>query len=219
MKTLPVLMLILCFSRQVFSQPIIFQDPVSTKIFDSEKYSGLKGSPFIFEKWLPGSVTTPSGVYRNLELNLDGYSNILYFQKDEKAFELTDNIIGFSVRPFPLDSLHELHFEKGLNGNGIKPGQFVQVLSRGKISLYKSDIKMLADVNEINAGVVKTFNTSSRYFIVRGNEAELIKLNAKDLAEVFEDKRQEVDAFIKERKLSLKKEKDVIEVFNYYNSI
>ena len=62
------------------------QDPVSSKNFNSEKYSGIRGTPFLMDKWIKGTVTTPVGVYQNLELKLNVYDNIILYNKQYEPF-------------------------------------------------------------------------------------------------------------------------------------
>ena len=68
MKNTFILAVCLLAATTGFSQNVIsLQDPVSSKNFNSEKYSSIRGTPFLVDKWIKGNVTTPKGVYQNLE--------------------------------------------------------------------------------------------------------------------------------------------------------
>lgn len=219
-KQTVILCLFIFFSISVLNaQPVLFQDPVSAKTFNSEKYSEIKGSPFLFEKWINGQVITSSGIYKNVSLKLDAYENTLLFNKDDEAREFKDPVTGFTLIPDASDSTKNMVFRKGLSGPSLKPDQYVQVLGEGSLSLYRSDIKLLSDVNEINRGVIKTFNNSTRYYVLKDGSLKLIKPNKKELMGIFDDKREKIESFIKENNLSVTKDPDLKQVISYYNSL
>lgn len=201
------------------SQIMILHDPISATIFSTEKYSGVKGSAFLYDKWIAGSATTLKGRYINLELKLDAYSNTLYFNKDGEPYEFQENELSFILMPTVTDSSSYQYYKKGISGSGLKADQFVQILFEDRLSLYKSDIKLLSEVNEINAGLVKVFNTASRYFLMKDNTLQLIKLNKKEVFEIIKDKEDKIQSYIKDNNLSVKKETDLISLLKYYSSL
>ncbi len=202
-----------------YAQNMILHDPVSAKVFNSSKYSEVRGTPFLFDKWMKGSVTIPRGTYVDLQLKYDVYENTVYYNREDQTFEFQDPILSFILMPEPGDSSSYMYFTKGVTAPGLKETQFVQVLAEGKIVLYKSDIKLVSELNEINRGVVQSFNKSSRYFALKNNVMELIKLNKNEIMELLGDKEKEVNVFINNYKLSFKKEQDIIAIIDYYNSL
>ena len=197
----------------------ILHDPVTGRIFSSEKYSGYKGSAFLFDEWIKGSAKTMRGTYRDLELKFDAYSNTLFFRKDDEPYEFQDKIVGFTLMRRAGDSSSYVTYRNGLTGNGIKANQFVQVLTEGKVSLYRSDLKLLSDVNQINEGVIKTFTTSTRYFLLKDDLLHPVKLGKKDLYEFMKDKESQLESYSVENKLSPKKEADLVRLVAYYNQL
>jgi hypothetical protein len=202
-----------------FCQDMVLHDPVSSRTFNSEKYSGFNGSPFLFDKWINGWINTTNGIYKDLSLKLDIYSNIIYFKKDDESYEIQDPVVTFTLMSKVGDSASYLKFRKGLSGSIIKPEQYVQILAEGPVSLYRSDIKLLTDVNEINNGVVKTFTGSSRYIVVKDGSMQLLKNPKKDILPFLQDKNEKVQEFISINKLSLNKDLDLKSLINYYNSL
>ncbi|MGZ5247508.1 MAG: hypothetical protein ACXWCR_10410 [Flavitalea sp.] len=202
-----------------FTQNMILHDPVSAKVFNPIKYSEVRGTPFLFDKWMKGSVNIPRGSYADMQLKYDVYENIVYFNRDDQSYEFQEPVLSFILMPVPGDSSSYLYFTKGIRAQGLKENQFVQVLSEGKISLYKSDIKLLSELNEINRGVVQSFSKASRYFALKNNSIGLIKLNKNEVMTLVGDKEKQVSAFISSYNLSFKKEQDVIAIIDYYNSL
>ena len=212
-------LIILAFGSPALTQPLIFQDPVTARTFQSEKYSGIRGTPFLEEDWMAGWVQVPQGVYKNLRLKIDLYSNTLYFNKNDELWEFQDPVKSFVLFPDASDSTKFREYKKGVNGGGLREDQFVQVLGEGKVSLYRSDIKLLSEMSEINAGMVKTFTNSTRYFIKKDNNMQLIKLNKKELLAVLKDKEEQILAFVKENDLSFTKDEDAKLIIRYYNML
>lgn len=203
------------FSQNVFS----LQDPVSSKKFNAEKYSAVRGTPFLINKWLKGSVTTPKGVYQNIELKFNVYDNSLFFNMDDETFELQDNIISFTLKPKSDDSTSFLVYRKGISGADLRDNQFVQVLLDAPTALYKLDVKQLSEMSEINTGIVKTFTNNSKYYLSKNKQIQFIKINRKEILNALSDKQEKLQLYINEKKLSFKKDTDIIELLRYYNSL
>jgi hypothetical protein len=199
------------------AQIAYLQDPVSATVFNTERYSEIKGSPYLLNKWLNGTATTDKGVYNKLTLKLDVYNNTLVFNKDDQPYEFQEDIRSFTLIPSYKDTMY---FRKGIAGGGLKPEQYVQILAEGaKASAYRSDIKLVSEMSEVNRGMVKTFNSSVRYFIVKNNSPVLVKLNKKEVLAVLNDQEAKLSAFMEENKISLKREAELAKVVAYYNTL
>ena len=140
--------------------------------------------------------------------------------KDREPFELIDKIVEVKLFPKWPDNKNELLFTKGLSQAGIKPEQYIQVLvGTGAVQFYRSDIKQVSEMSEINAGMVKTFANASRFYIKKGDQFKLIRLNKEDVMSFLIDKDAAINAVITEKKLNLKKEGDIAQAIQAYNSL
>lgn len=213
------LLLILIFSSASAISQMVLQDPVTARVFSTEKYSEIKGSPFLFKDWTKGSVTTLQGRYDNLELKFDVYDNTLYFNKEDKLFEFKDEVKSFVLMPKQDDSSSYLYFVKGFTAEGLNSRKYIQVLSEGKLSFYKSDIRLLSELNEINKGIVKSFSNATRYYIAVKGELHVARLSKNDILPYFKDKEQQINSFMETNKLGFKKEQDIKKIIDYYNSL
>lgn len=203
-----------------FSQNIsILQDPVSSRIFNIEKYAEIRGTPFFTDKWVKGSVLTTRGVYENLELKFDIYDNTIFFNKNDEAFEMQDDIVSFTLMHKPGQPASYSHFQKGIVGPGLQGNQYVQVLEKGNISLYRLYLKHVSEMSEVNAGIVKTFTNGAKYYTGKNNAATLLKTDRESVLVLLADKAEQVSSFISTNKISFKKEEDLIKIFKYYNSL
>lgn len=195
------------------------QDPVTSRSFSSSKYSDIRGTPFLIDKWINGSVTTTKGTYPSLELKYNVYDNTLVFNKDDESYEMIDDILSFTLKPKANDPSGFLLFKKGITGADIKTNQFLQVLAEGKMNLYKLPVKQVSEMSEINAGVVQTFANNAKYYIGKTGQLQFIKINKEEVLNAVKDKQEQMESFIKDKKLNLKKESDVIDLLTYYNSL
>lgn len=211
----PLVFLSVVHAQNVYS----LQDPVTSKSFSTSKYSDIRGTPFLMDKWINGSVTTTKGTYPSLQLKYNVYENTLVFEKDDESYEMIDDILSFTLKPKANDPSGFMVFRKGLSGADIKSNQFLQVLAEGKMHLYKLPVKQVSEMSEINAGVVQTFANNAKYYIGKTGQLQFLKLNKEEVLNAMKDKQPQMENFSKEKKLSLKKEADVIDLINYYNGL
>jgi len=211
----------LCFSLlNANAQLLQLQDPVSSKNYNPDKYTGIRGTPFLQDKWIHGTVTTNLGVYTDLELKIDLYENAVFFNKQDEPFELIDKILEVTLFPKWPDTVNKMVFVKGMSQGGIRADQYVQVLvGTGNVQLYRSDIKQVSEMSEINAGMVKTFANNSRYYLKKGDQFKFIKLSKEEVMPFFNDKDAAINGVITEKRLNLKKESDLILAVQAYNSL
>jgi hypothetical protein len=194
-------------------------DPVSNRTFNADKYTDIRGVPFLFDKWMKSKIDIDKGYYEGLQIKYDLYDNKLYFLKNEASLELQENVLSFTLYPKPDDATTSMFFKKGYKGNGLNADQFVQVVVDGYLQLIKSDIKSLSEMSEINAGMVKTFTTNTRYYMVSSKGTNLVRLNKSEILPFLQDKDAEVQAYILEKKLNVKKDSDLILVLQFYNKL
>ena len=220
MKKWILLLVLLTAIQGVQAQLLQLQDPVSSKNFNPDKYAGIRGTPLLVDKCQHGSVITTKGYYADLELKLDLYDNQVFFNKNDESFELLDQIVAIRLFPKWPDTANQQVFIKGMTQNNIKPEQYVQVLvAQGTVQLYRSDIKQVTEMSEINAGMVKTFANTSRYFIKKGDQFKLVKLNKEEIMPFLAEKEAEINDFLAKKKLNLKKEMDFIQMLQAFNAL
>lgn len=206
--------------HSVFSQNIsILQDPMSSKSFNSEKYSAYRGTPFLTDKWIKGNVSTPKGVYQNMELKFNVYDNALFFNKNDESFEFVDEVVSFTMMPKPEDASSYLTYKRGYVGADLRGNEFVQVLLEGAVGLIKLDVKQLTEISEVNAGIVKTFANTSKYYISKNGKLQFLKLNKSEVLGALSDKQDKIQAYINDKKYSFRKDIELVDVLKYYATL
>lgn len=194
-------------------------DPISNRYIKVEKYSGIKGSPFVYDNEMKGVVTTNKGSYELENMKFNCYDNILQYTINEEPFEITDQIMFFEFYAKPTDASPTIRFEKGFSGSGIKPDQFARLFTQGKVKFIRFDTKSLTDMNEINVGIIKTFADVTKWYIVKDVSVSLVKLNKAEITALLSDQADAVQQYINAQSLNLKKEDDCTKLINYYNSL
>lgn len=211
--------ILLIISNSVFAQ-YTFNDPVSARNFNTQKYSGMRGTPFLFDDWIRGvAFTSGKNAYKDIELKVDAYENVLFFSIKGEPFEFRDRIEKFVLMPDPLDSATFLYFRNGFSGVGVTPKQYVQILTEGKIELVKLESKAVTEMSEINAGIIKSFITTTKYFVRKADVLQGIKFNKKELSLLMKDKESMMNEFVEKNSLSFKKEEDVRAMIDHYNQL
>lgn len=219
MKLFIPLLTVVLFCSNTKAQSLQLYDPVANRTFSAEKYTSIRGIPFLFDKWMKATIYTEKGFYEGLQIKYELVENKIYFNKNDESFELQENVKAFTLFPNPSDPKSALNYSKGFKGSGLNSDQFVQVVVDGKVQLLKSDIKSITEMSEINAGMVKTFATTSRYYINNSKGLFLIRFNKTELLPFLQDKDEQIQNFIKEKGLNLRKDIDLLMLLNYYNTL
>lgn len=218
-STTYLIVFFLLFSGLTYAQNVYqLQDPVSAKNFNPEKYSGIRGTPFLVDKWIKGSVSISRGVYQNLELKYNVYDNALFFNKNDESFEFQEEVISFTLMPKEDPATHMV-YKRGISGADLRGNEFVQVLLEAETGLYKLDVKQLTEMSEINAGIVKTFANTAKYYIGKNGKLKFLKLNKQEVLAALSNQQEKIQAYINEKKYSFRKDAELVDVLKYYNSL
>ena len=130
------------------------------------------------------------------------------------------------VKEFKLSRQGDNEVKSMFFRNGYKPADggtlqtFYQVLSDGETALLKRLAKRVAEVKPYgSATTIKTIEEVQSYYIIKNGLPVKVKKDKKTMLAMLGDYNSELLAFIKENKLTLKAETDLVSVMNYYNSL
>ncbi|GEO11966.1 hypothetical protein [Segetibacter aerophilus] len=202
-----------------YSQDLSIKDPATGKYFSASAYADFKGTPFLEDEWLAGSVITSTGLRFNTKLKFNLFTNSLFLNKDGEALEISDDIKTFTLMPVVTDSNSYRNFTKGIVASGLTSKQFVEKLVGGKHELYKLHTKVVRELNEINVGIVKRFASVVKYYLSNPTSVKHFELDKKQVLEALSDKQEMVKDYLSKEKLSFKNEKDLIKVIEFYNTL
>ncbi|MAD96637.1 MAG: hypothetical protein CMB99_04840 [Flavobacteriaceae bacterium] len=196
------------------------QDLPSREIITPSNFLGFKngdanieGSTFLYEDWLANIVVfgADNRTYR--------YNNANYNLKERKFFVKlqNDSIYEINIKNLNYVVLNNKKFE-------LVKGDYVERMAKGKINVFKQHALSIKE--GMKDGTTKEKITPDRYvvksaYVYLKNDALVpFKLKKKAIIGILElDDKKKFQSDIKKRKLSFKKEKDVIKIFEYYNSL
>jgi hypothetical protein len=202
------------------NQSNILGDPFSGQNFSiNDRMGSVEGNPLLFTDWKSGEVTLNNEKYYVEKMNLDASSDKFIYYKNDTMFEFFDDIKEIRIfgENHVSDPSSDLIFRNDINPAAAN---FVQVLTKGKIIIYCEYSKKPEGENYTN-GIVN----STRKYVLHSTQFALvdkktipIKYNSSTLDDLTSDKKKQVEAFIKENKLKVKKEPDFLKAIDFYNS-
>ena len=181
-----------------------------------------EGSPYLFEEYFPANLVTIDGrIYKNIKVKVNLLDNEIYYL-------LPDGKEMVSIMP-----IKKITFEPGIKTIGDSfvftgvtlpintPGAaFYQVCEEGKMTLLKQISIIYKDLQEYgNTSITRSFSRKERLFVY-DNAGSLEKAEGeKAILELLADRKKDVQQFITTNHSNLKREKDLIALFKYYNSL
>ncbi|MES2448076.1 MAG: hypothetical protein V4546_12895 [Bacteroidota bacterium] len=191
---------------------------LDTRVKEMGKYADVKtGVPFVLKDWSQGAITV-NGKVQKEELML---------KYDEVDDELLVKGEGNSVKKFSLP-IEAFTIKDGSKirvfVSGFKPTKnansnaYYELIADGKLKLLRKNFKKISEYKEYSGATAKVIKDDVQYFVVSSdNQPTPIKLEQKSILQVLSDKGAAVEEHIKANKLNLKKENDVVSVFQFYN--
>ncbi|TNE53487.1 MAG: hypothetical protein EP344_14925 [Bacteroidetes bacterium] len=181
--------------------------------FDNRFNDAVKGSPFLCDEWIPGTLTlfdsTTTG--DSLLFKFDAYHNEVWVRKIKG-----DSVIPYSDYIRAIDLRHPdgraWHFKKYHVDNGSNPVRFFQPVYEGTTyTLIKDEYKPLVKANFVERGVYTTGlpydrfeGTTVDYYLQKGKgeSFEKVSLKKKSLLEaVPAGKKNAADSYCKKNKI------------------
>lgn len=190
----------------------------SQSVFDK----GIKyqGSPYLDKKFVVGKVILNNSKIINTELRYNAYSdNFEFYNKDVivSLLKIDGTKVELAGKIFVLKSLKS---EKSTSKN-----YYQKLTDKGRLNLYKKYYKKFIDAKKAKSSYSSDkpakFELVTSYLIEKqGNEGlQLLQLKKKAIFLLMKDKESDIKKYFKSEKLKLSKEKDIVKLFNYYNSL
>lgn len=188
----------------------------------NEKGNNIAGTPLLFENWNYGTVWLTTGEkYDSMRLKYDMLNDLLYVLINDQEYQFKDDISAFRI----IDSatLKVLLFRNGFpTVSAFDSRSFYQVLYDGKIKFVLKTRKQIVSELTSTPGVKKkVFNDEKSYYIVTasGDMKKLRKKNVDAILELLDGHKEELKKMIREQKLKLNKDEEIIQLLHYYDSL
>lgn len=215
-----VLTSLLGFSQTQVELPIGF---IKNEVLKSNiNNTNYVGSPYLSETFSYGKVFVDKTKIYQSKLRYNAFSD--GFEIQDNVNSITALIKSENVTVFLNKNLYTLYLY--LDNTSEKLGYFVNLNPTAKkISFLKKDKKKFIEarkaISSYSEGKPAKFVLEKTYYIKEINKKPVLlqKLSKKTILSVLKGNEKAVSNYIKKNKLNLKREKDIIELFNFYNSL
>lgn len=225
MKQKNVIILLLIFSSAHFAIAQITNiQGLDNVVIRTKQYEDIKGSAYLYPTWNSGTLTDRTGkVYSNILLKYDSYKDQVEINQEGKIME----VIAVTYPKFTLsfvesgtNNVIKHSFSSGYNVPGFTSTSYFDLLFEGKITLLRKYKTSFIEDNVTGygtSGTVKSFQSKTLYFVVDGSLSKEIKPNKKSVLEVFPEQSLKIETLLKEKKMKIKSENDLIEIIRFLN--
>jgi hypothetical protein len=212
----------IAFSQNVggeFTSPYAYGESFENRAYN-EKFAGdVAGSPLLFSNWLPGEVVLDNGEkYLVEKINFDALAQKFLYMHHDTMFEVGDNVQKITIHDNSNSDNSVMVFRDDIDPESVN---FVQMLDSGKVTIFEHIDKKPEGENYTN-GIVSTtrkFVVHKTVYALANKLATPIKFDASSLEELTADKADEMNSFIKQNRLKVKRETDFLKAIDYYNTL
>ncbi|MGO4876524.1 hypothetical protein ACEN2P_07970 [Pedobacter psychrotolerans] len=218
-----IILYLLILTSDVYSQEFFRLKESMGMPLRSRVYNDIKGTPYFVDNWSKGIIKQANGqIFNDIELKYDQLEDEVIY-KDINGKEL-----GFAVPviEFRIDYSFNGLKKSSLFRNGFEPFKgsteksYYEILYDGTFKLAKKNVKHIEQYREYNSAVTtKSIIERIKYYYFAKNTLVEFKRDNKSIQQAFGEKAPLILAYIKENDLDLKKDVDLINIFNFYNSL
>lgn len=193
----------------------------TTKFLTPDDYKKeFEGSPFLYNGWLESVITTQNGKEKKLFLMYDIYGKQMLIKQGEEIFQIA---YPKSVKNIRLGKQNFIYLP--LKETDKVTSDYFELLVEGKWQLlkhYRCEVIRAEKQKSPYEGQQKDrFSIKKDYYLVFPGEnfAVLLPQSSNDFFEHFGNNEEKVRKYYKTNKLKLKKEKDLILLFTFLNTL
>jgi hypothetical protein len=188
-------------------------------------YREIKGSPFLYDHWSLGSVKFHNGTGKEgLSLKYDQIADVLIFTNpggQEQTF--LEPVAEFTLPASPENTQPGVHrFRNGYAPvDGANEASFYEILQDGPTQLLKRTTKKIVEERAPNSNILKVrqVRPNVKYYFATADQLVLIRKDRNSVLAALMNRYPQVEQFLKEQKLNLKEEKDLVRLTQYYNTL
>lgn len=185
----------------------------------------VEGDPYLWTRWSPGSVTLyrEDKFYEIPGLKYDVLNHGIDVMFDKERLKSLD---GDLVKEFEYkDSLTQLPHRfinaKAFTRDGLPLKGFLEVLCWGKVDVYSYTEATLLKPNynvAVGSGH-KNYQISKKKSLLYSPGVDLRPLNKKELTKLWSERATEMNKFQKINKLNTSRERDLMLMVDYFNTL
>ncbi len=182
-----------------------------TKHLTNSNNEEVSGNPFLFQNWEnTGVVYSERNAHSLKKLNYNIFSDDIGALKGKDSVLIYDKvkIDSFLINKKMFKKYYKSFYEVIYNGSKIT------LLKKYEVNIVEGMFNPIDGTKE-----KRRFKTIDDFYIKKGNDIVKYVPSKKTISNIFDEHSDLVKKFIKKDKLSLKKEKDLIQIFKYYDQL
>lgn len=189
---------------------------------NNAKYVAIvEGTAYYNDAFLPGKIILSGGkVYDSLSLKLDLMDNTVHYLAPGGDELIATTAIRSVIFKNLLDKTEtRFDYSDFLKVSSKPETGWYQLLDTGTVTLYKRSVKSIKENKPYGlATVEQTITTSGNYYILINAVFTPVK-KLKQLPDMLQDKKTELQEYITSKNLTGKTDKDYLELVAYYNGL
>ncbi len=184
----------------------------------------IEGSPYLKSEWDSAKLILTNGkVIPQVFVKLNIESNELYYLDSTKTELITMSGIVkklYFLNFYDKDSIRFV-FKTGYPKiDKQDETYFYQVYTEGKLELLQKSYKYIREIKkEMTGEISKDFIDNSKLYLYVNKTMMEFKKGKTEILALLNDKEKEIEQYLATHKISFKKIPDLIQLFNYYNSL
>jgi len=191
-----------------------------SRLYNGTEYTGypfsfVEGSPFFLTSQPQrGSIIYDGVEYRDIDLQYDELSGLVILHDENHRIQLSnDRISRFTIGNYPFIRIVNDSLNPAIPATG-----FYNILYEGNLTVLKKEIKSIRQIYSYSQEITRVIDVKMNYYFRKNNEYTVIK-SQKELLNFFGDRKKDIQQYIKNNKLSFKKDPDnlLVKVAVYYD--
>jgi hypothetical protein len=231
MKLIPCLLISFFYLNspsfaQMFGGSSYLSDHNGSVLKPNKNTDGVQGNPYLTEDWCKGQIENRTGIKLDVEkLRFNIVQNRVEYEFNKQVYELSIPCIRFIIQLPSEDGRVGPHlFQSGFPAVDEQNGMtFYEVVYNGKCKLLKLHKVILSEYAEpLSVNRIKRMRKISVWYVFNPAKNKVIKFNKRteDLGSIFDDKKVEMNEFIKRQKIRKKPTDTELEkICGFYDSI
>jgi hypothetical protein len=186
-----------------------------------DELNTITGNPFLFKEWNNGVVRFTSGrTMTQFKLKFDCLKNALLLQFEGNAFAAESKVQEFVLYPKKKDSLL---FRRGFPTTDRTTEQtYFHLMVQGKASLLRLIARNIIEEKHlvsVSGRIDRRLEEVELFYLLQNGEMKLLPANARELPEIFADKKEPISQFITSSQLRMQHPEDFVAVVKKYNEL
>lgn len=223
-KALLIIILSLCLGGIVSSQVTDLEfkqfqlDFRLAKSFEKENEPVYDGSPYLFDEFRGAEIYLKNGrEYENVPMNYNIHNDDFEFMMDDISYALGNNNIVKNIRVGDRDFYYRSYT---YNSAGIKG--YLELVADGEYRIFKKHRVIYTEPKAtrgyVEAQPARFSPRSPDYFIELADGSIMYFNRLSEIAGMLPEQSEEVNAYIKDKRLKARREEDIIALADYLNS-